>query len=114
MRRKLSNWRRGQKHQPATAPHPNGDEEFLEQHPQSEAEKTEWDKQWEERLFTYACEQVRGEVSPTTWQAFWRTAVDDVPGKEVAAELDMSVAAVYQARSRVLARLRQEADGLLD
>ena len=49
----------------------------------------------------------RAEFSDPHWQAFWRTAVDGVPAAEVAEELNYSTAAVYQAKSRVLARLRE-------
>lgn len=35
-------------------------------------------------------------------------------GAEVAEELNLSVAAVYVAKSRVLARIREEAEGLID
>ncbi len=52
-------------------------------------------------------EIVRGECEARTWQAFWRTTVDERPAIEVAAELEMSVASVYQAKSRVLRRLRK-------
>ena len=58
-------------------------------------------------MFAWACEQVRREVTAPTWQAFWRTAVDGQPGQQVAADLGLSVAAVYHARSRVLARLKE-------
>jgi RNA polymerase sigma-70 factor (ECF subfamily) len=68
----------------------------------------EWEAEWERRLFARACEQVRATVSDTTWQAFWRTGVEGRPGKQVAAELGLSVAAVYLARSRVLARLKEQ------
>ena len=64
-----------------------------------------WEQEWEQRLFLWACAQVRTEVSEATWQAFWRTAVDGERGKRVAVDLGLSVAAVYHARSRVRARL---------
>lgn len=51
-------------------------------------------------------EAVRASVQSRTWLAFWRTVIDDVPTKEVARELDMEVAAVRKARSRVLHKLR--------
>jgi RNA polymerase sigma factor (sigma-70 family) len=41
-----------------------------------------------------------------TWNAFWQTAVEGRPPGDVAAELGLSVPAVYIARSRALARLR--------
>jgi RNA polymerase sigma-70 factor (ECF subfamily) len=65
-------------------------------------------------LFRWAAERVRHEFQDSSWQAFWRTHVDGQNCKAVAAELDMSLEAVYMARGRVLARLRQrilEAEG---
>src|SRR5262249_51372211 len=44
-------------------------------------------------------------VGAGTWQAFWLTAVDGRPPRAVAAELGLSVGAVYQARYRVGALL---------
>jgi RNA polymerase sigma-70 factor (ECF subfamily) len=66
-----------------------------------------WEAEWERRLFARACEQVRATVTEATWQAFWRTGVEGRPGKQVAAELGLSVATVYLARGRVLARLKE-------
>ena len=54
------------------------------------------------------------EFEPVTLQAFRRLALDGVSGEEVAQELGLSVAAVYVAKSRVLQRVRQEAEGLID
>ena len=36
-----------------------------------------------------------------------RKAIDDQPGKQVAVDLGLTAAAVYHARSRVLARLKE-------
>jgi RNA polymerase sigma-70 factor (ECF subfamily) len=80
---------------------------LLDQCAAPEDAETEWQAQWDRRLFAWACERVRPHVTDATWQAFWRTAVEGHPGKSVAAELGMSVAAVYLARSRVLARLKE-------
>jgi RNA polymerase sigma-70 factor (ECF subfamily) len=52
-------------------------------------------------------EAVRGEFENRTWTAFLKTTVDGQPASQVAEQLEMSVAGVYQARSRVLRRLRQ-------
>jgi RNA polymerase sigma-70 factor (ECF subfamily) len=54
------------------------------------------------------------DFEPATWTACWETVVMDRPGAEVAAELGITVNAVYLAKSRVLSRLRQDLDGLLD
>ena len=61
--------------------------------------------------FRWAAKQVQKEVKQSTWQAFWMSAIDDVPVTEVARQLGMSVGSVYIARSRVMARLRQAANG---
>jgi RNA polymerase sigma-70 factor (ECF subfamily) len=54
------------------------------------------------------------EFEPTTVRAFRRLAFDGASGAEVAGELGLSVAAAYMAKSRVLQRIRQEAEGLID
>ena len=51
---------------------------------------------------------LRDAFKPHHWQAFWRTTVEDGIPADVAADLGMSVWAVYKARSRVLHRLRLE------
>jgi len=66
-----------------------------------------WDRDYQERLFAWAADRVKGEVEPATWQAFWQTAIDERSGQEVAARLGMTVAAVYLAKSRVMKRLRE-------
>ena len=71
-----------------------------------------WDKEYERNLAALAMERVRGEVQPATWQAFWQTAVEGRSAREAGAALGMSAGAVYVARSRVLARLREEVQRL--
>jgi RNA polymerase sigma-70 factor (ECF subfamily) len=60
-----------------------------------------------------ALDLVRVEFEDATWAAFWRTAVDEAAPADVAAELGVSLNAVYKAKSRVLRRLRDELDGLV-
>lgn len=57
---------------------------------------------------------IQTDFEPGTWQAFWCVTVDGLSVKETAERLGLSPAAVYKAKSRVLNRLRQELDGLLD
>lgn len=61
-----------------------------------------------------ALQLMKAEFLPTTWQACWEQVVNERPAAEVAAELGISEGAAYVAKSRVLRRLRQELDGLLD
>jgi RNA polymerase sigma factor (sigma-70 family) len=83
-------------------------QELLQQHPAPEEDQAAlWEREYERRQFAWAAERVRGEVQESTWQAFRRTAIDGQSGQEVAGFLGMSVAAVYLAKSRVMARLKE-------
>ncbi|MEZ6061710.1 MAG: sigma-70 family RNA polymerase sigma factor [Planctomycetaceae bacterium] len=59
-------------------------------------------------LFRWAAERVKSNVRETTWKAFWLTAVEDHPVEMVADQLGLTPGAIYIARSRVLAKLRDE------
>jgi RNA polymerase sigma-70 factor (ECF subfamily) len=65
-------------------------------------------------LVRRALELMRAEFQPKTWQAFWESVTTDKSAAEIAAKLGLSLDAVYQAKSRVLRRLRQDLDGMLD
>lgn len=73
-----------------------------------------WDTIYEQRIFQRAAELVRRDVRETTWRAFWQTAVEGRPAKDVAAELGMTQASVYLAKGRVIARIRKQVDLLAD
>ena len=83
-------------------------QQFLEQFPASQEESQAWDIEYERHLLFEAARQVRSSFTPTTWDAFWQTAVEGKNVKEVAQALGISVGAVYVAKSRVLARIRAE------
>ena len=70
-------------------------------------EEASWEADYEQRLLAWAAECVKGEVQPATWRAFERTALDRASGETVAAELGLSIGAVYLAKSRVMKRLRE-------
>ena len=61
-----------------------------------------------QRLIHRALQQVQNEFEQITWQAFWRSVVDGLPTDIVSRELNVSPAAIRQARSRVLRKLRQQ------
>jgi RNA polymerase sigma-70 factor (ECF subfamily) len=86
----------------------SGVQDLLEQQPAREEDRSLWDREYERRLFHWAAEQVRGRFRDTTWQAFWLTAVEGHSPREVAGRLGMTLAAVYLARNRVMARLREQ------
>jgi RNA polymerase sigma-70 factor, ECF subfamily len=57
---------------------------------------------------------VRAQVEGRTWQAFWYVTVEGRTVAEAAADLGMSVRAVYEAKYRVRRRLRQEYAELIE
>ncbi len=91
------------------AGHGSGDtgvQRLLEAWPARDDAEALWARAWEQQVFAWAADQVRADCAERTWRAFWRTAVEGASGKEVAAELGMSVAAVYLARGRVMTRIK--------
>ena len=72
----------------------------------AEDEEALWEQEYQRQLFSWAAGQVQEDFQDSTWQAFWQTAVEGKSGKKVALGLGMSVAAVYLAKGRVMARLR--------
>jgi RNA polymerase sigma-70 factor (ECF subfamily) len=90
-------------------------QELLEAQPSADPSATAlFDAEYRRCVFRWAADEIRSEFTPATWQAFWLTAVGGRPPKEVAAELGLTVGAVYIARSRILARLRQRVEELGD
>jgi RNA polymerase sigma-70 factor (ECF subfamily) len=65
-------------------------------------------------LVDRALRLMRAEFQPTTWQACWEYVVSGRSATEVAAELGITVNAVHLAKSRVMRRLRDELEGLLE
>jgi len=60
-----------------------------------------------------ALDQVRGEFEAKTWNLFWQVAVEGNSPVDVAAAHQSTPAAVRQAKSRVLRRLREELGELI-
>jgi RNA polymerase sigma-70 factor (ECF subfamily) len=84
---------------------------LLEAQPASDDEDSAlFDLEYRRQVFACAAQRARARFHETTWQAFWRTGVEGQDVSTVAAELGMTPGALYVARSRVMARLRQEID----
>ena len=64
--------------------------------------------------FSWAVTQVEREVAPTSWKAFWLTAVEAIPAATVAELLQTTIGSVYVAKCRVLAKVREKAQALLE
>jgi RNA polymerase sigma-70 factor (ECF subfamily) len=76
--------------------------------PDPQTDSAEWERDYERRVFEWACQRVQPQFQTSTWQAFWLTAVENQSPAEAARLLEISVGAVYIAKSRVLAALKTE------
>ncbi len=65
-------------------------------------------------LVSRALQLMQVHFEPATWRACWHTVVEGRTPAEVARALGLSEGAVYVAKWRVLRRLRQELQGMLD
>jgi RNA polymerase sigma-70 factor (ECF subfamily) len=71
-----------------------------------------WNQEHDRHVAHRLLETIRSDFEVTTWEAFQRTTLEGAKPADVAAELGMTVNAVFIAKSRVLRRLRREMDGL--
>jgi RNA polymerase sigma factor (sigma-70 family) len=107
VRNKLRNFVAAQK-RPGRASGGSDAQNLLNEVPAREEDQSAWwDEEYERRVFAWAAEQLRVRFSESTWQAFWQTAVEGKTGPQAARELRMSVAAVYLAKGRVMAKLKE-------
>jgi RNA polymerase sigma-70 factor, ECF subfamily len=74
----------------------------------------QWDEEHDRYVLRCLLDLMDLEFEPSTVQAFRRVALEEASSAAVAQELGLSVGAVYAAKSRVLRRLREVADGLID
>ena len=111
-RNKLARSLRRRYSDPLGAGDSNSRQRLDEQPSREPALESAWEEEYQQQLFRLAAGQVQESFSPTTWQAFWQTAVEGKSAAKVGAGLGLSVGAVYVARSRVLARLVQQIERL--
>jgi RNA polymerase sigma-70 factor (ECF subfamily) len=83
-------------------------------HDSTSDQARQWDEDHDRHVLNQLLVLVQRDFRPRTWAAFTRSALDGRPAAQVAEELGMSVAAVLQAKARILKRLRAEAGELID
>jgi len=108
----LNKWRNRQRRR-ATA-RQVGDQDRLAEIPAPAEPPAFEEAEYRQYVVGRALELMRTEFQPATWRACWEFVVRDRPAADVAAELGLTVNAVYLAKGRVLRRLREELGGLLD
>ena len=72
----------------------------------TEDESGIFDVQYQRQLLFWASDQVKPFVKETSWQSFWKTAVEGQSASDVANQLGIKLGAVYTAKCRVIARIR--------
>jgi RNA polymerase sigma-70 factor (ECF subfamily) len=72
------------------------------------------DKEYQQSLVHRALEVMQSDFELSTWKACWELVTSGDSVSEVAQRLGMTENAVYLAKSRVLRRLREELEDLLD
>lgn len=73
-----------------------------------------WNEEHDRYVLRQLLKRVKPHFAPNTWTAFYRVALKGERSRDVAAEMQISLNAVVTAKSRVLRRLREEAEGLVD
>jgi RNA polymerase sigma-70 factor (ECF subfamily) len=72
------------------------------------------DKEFHRYLSVRALQLMQANFQPSTWKACWEHVVCGRDAAEVGRELGLTPNAVYLASGRVLRRLREELEGMLD
>ena len=84
--------------------------QMLNSHPDASDSSDTWEIEYQRRLATLAMDKIKSEFQENTWRAFWLTAVEGVAASEAGQQVGLSPGAVYVAKSRVLARLKEEVE----
>lgn len=66
------------------------------------------ENQYESELLSIATARVQSRVKEVTWKAYTLNATEQIPAKQVAATLGITVSEVYVCKSRIIKMLREE------
>ena len=105
-------WRK----KPAAEANTGGSDAYrqLQQLPDDDATESVADAAESGLVYRRALALIQTDFEVRTWRAFWLVVIDGRSSTEVATELGVSVNAVYLAKGRVLARLREEFAELIE
>ena len=71
-----------------------------------------WDEEWSRHQLTMALKQIRDSVSPKQYQIYDLYVLQEIPARELATKLKISVAQVYVAKYRVGTRVARAVNQL--
>lgn len=85
---------------------------LLDQEPEANDGADDWELEYQRRIAATAMERIRSEFQEKTWLAFRLTAMEGVAVADAVKQTGLSAGAIYVAKSRVLARLKEEVDAV--
>jgi RNA polymerase sigma factor (sigma-70 family) len=86
--------------------------QLLNSHPDNVDGSEDWEVEYQRRIAALGMQRIKSEFQENTWQAFRLTAVEGIAASEAASQLGISPGAIYVAKSRVLARLKDEVESI--
>ena len=73
-----------------------------------------WNQDFTDRVLQVALDRSRPNFEPTTWRAFESVWIEKRSPAETADALGLSIDIVYYSKSRVLKRLKEEVEGIVE
>ncbi len=73
-----------------------------------------WDQDYSRNLVTSAIDLMRKEFALETWEALKLFVSSERTAQDISNQTGVSTSTIYAAKSRLMKRLRQDLDGLLD
>lgn len=74
----------------------------------------DWDEKYVNEVFSKACKYIAVEFEPKSWEAFAKTHFEGTDPEVTAKELGLTSNAVYIARYRILKRLKEYIEDLIN
>ncbi|MEM9409839.1 MAG: sigma-70 family RNA polymerase sigma factor [Planctomycetota bacterium] len=75
---------------------------------------SKWDVSYQRSIFQTALEIIRPEFRPRTWDAVTKFLMEQQTAAQISQETGVSPWTIYAAKSRLMARLREELNGLIE
>ena len=85
---------------------------LLNSEPAADESSDAWELEYQRRTTYLAMEKIKSEFQDKTWKAFLLTAVEGNSAADVSKQIGLSAGAIYVAKSRVLARLKDEVEAM--
>jgi RNA polymerase sigma-70 factor, ECF subfamily len=106
-RHQVINFRQRRPHKEVQVPEASGQSGFFAKVPADDDLEAMWEQEWRQTILQECIRLIRQEFDARTVDAFELFAREGLPAKEVAERLQLTANAVFLAKRRVLARIRE-------